>query len=116
MHYDVRLTAPDGYQTERSYSAASPPESVGNIQLTVERIADGEVSPYLHDVVAIGDQLEVRGPIGGYFVWDVAAGGPLMLIGGGSGIAPRSTPACRHGSSTAAAPPTMSSIEKSSKS
>jgi ferredoxin-NADP reductase len=88
MHYDVRLTAPDGYQTERSYSAASPPESVGNIQITVERIADGEVSPYLHDVVAIGDQLEVRGPIGGYFVWDVATGGPLMLIGGGSGVVP----------------------------
>jgi ferredoxin-NADP reductase len=88
MHYDVRLTAPDGYQTERSYSVASPPEQVGTIELTVERIEDGEVSPYLHDVVVTGDQIEVRGPIGGYFVWDVALGGPLLLIGGGSGVVP----------------------------
>ena len=88
MHYDVRLTAPDGYQTERSYSIASPPEQMGMIQLTVERIEDGEVSPYLHDVVVAGDQLEVRGPIGGYFVWEVALGGPLLLIGGGSGVVP----------------------------
>jgi len=88
MHYDVRLTAPDGYQTERSYSVASPPESVGTIELTVERIADGEVSPYLHDVIVTGDQIEVRGPIGGYFVWQVALGGPLVLIGGGSGVVP----------------------------
>jgi ferredoxin-NADP reductase len=88
MHYDVRLTAPDGYQTERSYSVASAPERVGVIELTVERIADGEVSPYLHDVIVAGDQLEVRGPIGGYFVWEVALGGPLLLIGGGSGVVP----------------------------
>jgi ferredoxin-NADP reductase len=88
QHYDVRLTAPDGYQTQRSYSAASAPERVGEIDLTVERIADGEVSPYLHDVLAPGDQLEVRGPIGGYFVWEVAMGGPLLLIGGGSGVVP----------------------------
>lgn len=88
QHYDVRLTAPDGYRTERSYSIASEPERVGLIELTVERIADGEVSPYLHDVVTIGDQIEVRGPVGGYFVWDVAFGGPLMLVGGGSGVVP----------------------------
>jgi ferredoxin-NADP reductase len=88
QHYDVRLTAPDGYQTQRSYSVASAPERVGEIELTVERIADGEVSPYLHDVLVPGDQLEVRGPIGGYFVWEVAAGGPLLLIGGGSGVVP----------------------------
>ena len=88
MHYDVRLTAPDGYQTERSYSVASAPERVGSIELTVERIADGEVSPYLHDVIVTGDQIEVRGPIGGYFVWEVALGGPLLLIGGGSGVVP----------------------------
>jgi ferredoxin-NADP reductase len=88
QHYDVRLTAPDGYQTERSYSIASPPERVGELELTVERIADGEVSPYLHDVLAPGDQLEVRGPIGGYFVWEVALGGPLLLVGGGSGVVP----------------------------
>jgi len=88
QHYDVRLTAPDGYQTERSYSIASPPERVGELELTVERITDGEVSPYLHDVLVPGDQLEVRGPIGGYFVWDVALGGPLLLVGGGSGVVP----------------------------
>jgi len=88
MHYDVRLTAPDGYRTERSYSVASAPEAVGIIELTVERIADGEVSPYLHDLVVTGDRLEVRGPIGGYFVWEVALGGPLLLIGGGSGVVP----------------------------
>jgi ferredoxin-NADP reductase len=88
QHYDVRLTAPDGYQTERSYSVASAPERVGVIELTVERIADGEVSPYLHDVVVTGDQIEVRGPVGGYFVWEVALGGPLVLIGGGSGVVP----------------------------
>ncbi len=88
QHYDVRLTAPDGYRTERSYSVASEPERVGEIELTVERISDGEVSPYLDDVIMVGDQIEVRGPIGGYFVWNVALGGPLMLIGGGSGIVP----------------------------
>jgi ferredoxin-NADP reductase len=88
QHYDVRLTAPDGYQTERSYSVASEPERVGEIDLTVERIDDGEVSPYLHDVVVTGDRLEVRGPIGGYFVWDVSLGGPLLLVGGGSGVVP----------------------------
>jgi len=88
QHYDVRLTAPDGYRTERSYSVASEPERVGEIDLTVERIVDGEVSPYLDDVLMAGDQLEVRGPIGGYFVWDVSLGGPLLLIGGGSGVVP----------------------------
>jgi ferredoxin-NADP reductase len=88
QHYDVRLTAPDGYQTQRSYSIASPPEQVGELELTVERIPDGEVSPYLHDVLMVGDQLEVRGPIGGYFVWEVALGGPLLLVAGGSGVVP----------------------------
>lgn len=88
QHYDVRLTAPDGYQTERSYSVASAPERAGEIELTIERIEEGEVSPYLDDVLEPGDKLEVRGPIGGYFVWDVALGGPLLLVGGGSGIVP----------------------------
>ena len=88
QHYDVRLTAPDGYQTQRSYSIASPPERSGEIELTVERIPDGEVSPYLHDVLMRGDELELRGPIGGYFVWDVRLGGPLLLVGGGSGVVP----------------------------
>jgi len=88
QHYDVRLTAPDGYQAQRSYSVASEPERIGEIDLTVEHLEDGEVSSYLHDVVIPGDQIEVRGPIGGYFVWESARGGPLLLIAGGSGIVP----------------------------
>jgi ferredoxin-NADP reductase len=88
QHYDIRLTATDGYQTQRSYSIASPPERVGELEITVERIPDGEVSPYMHDVLMLGDQLEVRGPIGGYFVWQVALGGPLLLVAGGSGVVP----------------------------
>jgi ferredoxin-NADP reductase len=87
QHVDVRLTAEDGYQAQRSYSIASPPEDA-RIRLTVERLDDGEVSPYLTDEVRVGDRLELRGPIGGYFVWEVATGGPLLLVGGGSGIAP----------------------------
>lgn len=86
-HVDVRLTAEDGYQTERSYSIASPPENP-QLALTVERLTEGEVSPYLTDELRPGDQLEIRGPIGGYFVWDISVGGPLLLIGGGSGIVP----------------------------
>lgn len=88
QHYDVRLTAPDGYRAERSYSIASEPERTGEIDLTVERLDDGEVSSYLHDVLEVGDALELRGPLGGYFVWDVALGGPLLLIAGGSGVVP----------------------------
>src|SRR5215472_9054690 len=88
QHYDVRLTAPDGYQAQRSYSIASEPERSGEVVLTVERLEDGEVSPYLDDVLVVGDRLEVRGPIGGYFVWETAQGGPLLLIGGGSGVVP----------------------------
>jgi ferredoxin-NADP reductase len=87
QHVDVRLTAEDGYQAQRSYSIASPPEE-GRVVLTVERLADGEVSPYLVDEVREGDRMEVRGPIGGYFAWDVADGGPLLLVGGGSGAVP----------------------------
>lgn len=88
QHYDVRLTAQDGYQVERSYSIASEPERAGQIDLTVEKIDDGEVSPYLHDIVMVGDKVEVRGPIGGYFVWDAMMRDPLLLIGGGSGVVP----------------------------
>jgi ferredoxin-NADP reductase len=80
QHVDVRLTAEDGYQTERSYSIASPPED-SRLALTVERLDDGEVSPYLSDELRSGDKLELRGPIGGYFVWDVATGGPLLALG-----------------------------------
>src|SRR5579859_3301064 len=88
QHYDVRLTAADGYQAQRSYSIASAPERAGQVDLTVERIEDGEVSSYLHDVLVPGDKLEVRGPIGGYFVWEARQGGPLLLIAGGSGVVP----------------------------
>lgn len=89
QHYDIRLTAQDGYQAQRSYSIASEPEREGEIDLTVERIDDGEVSSYLHDVVIPGDQIEVRGPIGGYFVWEAGLlPAPLLLIAGGSGVVP----------------------------
>ncbi len=88
QHVDVRLTAEDGYQTERSYSIASPSEAQGHLTLTVERLADGEVSPYLVDELRIGDKVELRGPIGGYFVWDAQMSGPLLLVAGGSGIVP----------------------------
>jgi ferredoxin-NADP reductase len=88
QHVDVRLTADDGYQAQRSYSIATAPDDRDQLALTVERIPDGEVSPYLVDELAVGDQLEFRGPIGGYFVWDVAMGGPLLLVAGGSGICP----------------------------
>lgn len=88
QHYDVRLTAPDGYQAQRSYSIASAPELDGQVELTVEHIADGEVSGYMHDVLVAGDMIEVRGPIGGYFVWDGASADPLLLIAGGSGVVP----------------------------
>jgi len=88
QHVDVRLTADDGYQAVRSYSLASPPEDGERLALTVERLGDGEVSPYLTDEVRAGDRLELRGPIGGYFTWTAAAGGPLLLVGGGSGVVP----------------------------
>ena len=87
QHVDVRLTAEDGYQAERSYSIASAPED-GYLVLTVERLDDGEVSPYLTDELRAGDELEFRGPIGGYFVWEEALGGPLLLVAGGSGVVP----------------------------
>jgi ferredoxin-NADP reductase len=88
QHMDVRLTAPDGYHAERSYSIASAPEERGALELAVERLQDGEVSPFFHDVVQVGDEIELRGPIGGHFMWSVADGGPLLLVGGGSGMAP----------------------------
>ena len=88
QHVDVRLTAEDGYSVERSYSIASEPERGAEIDLTVERIADGEVSGFLHEVVVAGDRFEIRGPIGGYFVWEAPLGGPLLLVAGGSGIVP----------------------------
>jgi ferredoxin-NADP reductase len=87
QHVDVRLTAEDGYQAERSYSIASGPEAE-ELELTIERIADGEVSPYLTEDAQEGDQFELRGPIGGYFAWDSSQREPLLLVGGGSGLVP----------------------------
>ena len=86
QHYDVRLTAPDGYQAQRSYSIASSPLDEREVELTVDRLDDGEVSPYFHDVVEEGDQVEVRGPFASYFVWRGES--PVLLVGGGSGVVP----------------------------
>jgi ferredoxin-NADP reductase len=86
QHYVVRLTAPDGYQASRSYSVASAPDGGTEIELTVERLPGGEVSSFLHDVVVPGDTLELRGPIGGWFVW--RGDSPALLVGGGSGVVP----------------------------
>jgi ferredoxin-NADP reductase len=87
QHVDVRLTAPDGYQAQRSYSIASAP-GAKLVELTVERLPDGEVSPYLTEVLQPGDQIELRGPVGGWFVWEPGVGGPLLLVAGGSGVVP----------------------------
>ena len=87
QHVDVRLTAEDGYQAQRSYSIASAP-GAAQLELTVERIEDGEVSPYLTDELQAGDRFELRGPVGGYFVWEPSRGGPLLLVAGGSGVVP----------------------------
>jgi ferredoxin-NADP reductase len=87
QHVDVRLTAEDGYQAQRSYSIASAPQDE-RLVLTVERLDDGEVSPYLTEVLMAGDKLELRGPIGGYFTWEEEDGGPLFLVAGGSGVVP----------------------------
>ena len=86
QHYDVRLTAPDGYRAQRSYSIASSPLDTGEIELTIDRLEDGEVSPYFHDVVVEGDEVEVRGPFTSYFVWRGEQ--PVLLVGGGSGVVP----------------------------
>jgi ferredoxin-NADP reductase len=98
QHVDLRLTAPDGYQAQRSYSIASAPESAGPIEIAIDRLDDGEVSPFFHDVAAVGDDIELRGPFGGYFIWSAAGlserdpaasdAGPVLLVGGGSGIVP----------------------------
>jgi len=86
QHYVLRLTAPDGYTAQRSYSVASPPDGSNEIELTIERLEGGEVSMFLHDDVVVGDQIELRGPIGRWFVWDAMA--PALLVGGGSGVVP----------------------------
>lgn len=86
QHYDVRLTDPDGYRAQRSYSVASSPLDEGEIELTIDRLDDGEVSPYFHEVVEVGDQVELRGPFTSYFVWHGES--PVLLVGGGSGVVP----------------------------
>ncbi|MEQ1952676.1 FAD-binding oxidoreductase [Mesorhizobium yinganensis] len=88
QHADVRLTASDGYTAQRSYSIANIPENGEEIELAIERLDDGEVSSFFHDVAAAGDEIEVKAPLGGHFVWEVPDGGPLLLVGGGSGVVP----------------------------
>ena len=87
QHVDIRLTAPDGYEAQRSYSIASAPGAL-ELELAIERLEEGEVSPYFHEIARPGDTFEVRGPIGGHFIWRAADGGPLLLLGGGSGVVP----------------------------
>ena len=103
QHVDLRLTAEDGYQAQRSYSIASAPEDP-ELALTVEEIEDGEVSPYLVEELRAGDALELRGPIGGYFVWEAALGGPLLLLAGGSGVVPLRAMLRHHRASESDAP------------
>jgi ferredoxin-NADP reductase len=88
QHADVRLTAPDGYTAQRSYSIASAPEYGDEIELAIERLEDGEVSPFFHEVAAVGDEIEIKGPLGGHFVWSDDQPGPIVLVGGGSGVVP----------------------------
>lgn len=88
QHIDLRLTAPDGYSAVRSYSLSSPPERSAAYEIAVELLPDGEVSSYLHVGAAVGDRIEIRGPVGGHFVWSAGDGGPLLLVGGGSGMVP----------------------------
>ena len=88
QHMDVRLTAPDGYEAQRSYSIASAPDGTHRVELAIELLQDGEVSPFFFDTVAVGDEIELRGPIGGHFIWSMDDGGPVLLIGGGSGVVP----------------------------
>ena len=88
QHVDLRLTAENGYTAMRSYSIGSSPSDIQQIELSIERLAGGEVSPFFHDVLAVGDEVELRGPLGGHFTWNPTDGGPLLLIGGGSGVVP----------------------------
>jgi ferredoxin-NADP reductase len=104
QHVDVRLSAPDGYQAQRSYSIASTPESGDMIELAIERLDDGEVSTFFHDVATIGDEIELRGPIGGHFIWTVEDGGPILLIGGGSGVVPLASMLRHRAAQNASAP------------
>ncbi|RWM07331.1 MAG: oxidoreductase [Mesorhizobium sp.] len=104
QHVDVRLTAPDGYQARRSYSIASAPEAGAGVELAIERLDDGEVSPFFHDVAEVGDEIELRGPLGGHFIWEVSDGGPILLVGGGSGVVPLMAMVRHRASQKSAAP------------
>lgn len=103
QHVDIRLTSPDGYQAQRSYSIASAPGS-GDIELAIERLEEGEVSPYFDEVAQPGDRIEVRGPIGGHFIWRAEDGGPTLLVAGGSGVVPLTAIARDWSSATAKTP------------
>jgi ferredoxin-NADP reductase len=107
QHMDVRLVAPDGYEAQRSYSIASAPERPETIELAIERLQDGEVSPFFHDEVRAGDEIELRGPIGGHFMWSVKDGGPLLLVGGGSGVVPLASMIRHHAAQASAIPITL---------
>ena len=107
QHVDVRLTAPDGYEAQRSYSIASAPERTDALELAIERLQDGEVSPFFHDDVQVGDEIELRGPIGGHFIWSVEDGGPVLLIGGGSGVVPLASMVRHHAAQRSAVPVTL---------
>ena len=104
---DVRLTAPDGYEAQRSYSIASAPEQTDALELAIERLQDGEVSPFFHDDVLVGDEIELRGPIGGHFVWSVDDGGPVLLVGGGSGVVPLASMLRHHAAQASDVPVTL---------
>lgn len=106
QHVDLRLTAENGHIAMRSYSIGSSPSDIQQIELSIERLADGEVSPFFHDVVAIGDEVELRGPLGGHFTWDPTDGGPVLLIGAGSGVVPLVS-MIRHHQSTASTVPVL---------
>ena len=106
QHVDIRLTAEDGYQAQRSYSIASPPDA-SSVELTVEVIEDGEVSPYLAEELQPGDRFELRGPVGGYFVWEPSRGGPLALVGGGSGVVPLMAMLRQHAATGSDVPTTL---------
>jgi ferredoxin-NADP reductase len=106
QHVDLRLTAENGYTALRSYSIGSSPSNIHQIELSIERLADGEVSPFFHDVVVVGDKVELRGPLGGHFSWGPDDGGPLLLIGGGSGVVPLMS-MIRHQQSAASVAPVL---------
>jgi ferredoxin-NADP reductase len=104
QHVDVRLTASDGYTAQRSYSIASAPSAGGDLELAIDRLPDGEVSPFFHDIAQVGDDIELRGPLGGHFVWDAQDPAPMLLIGGGSGVVPLAAMARERAAVAAKAP------------